>query len=69
MEKIHVRTSATPTPQASHPDPRALKILAKSIFKELRAQGYSPQQVLSLATEIIALVTSDIAHDTDSTSR
>jgi hypothetical protein len=69
MEKIHVRTSAAPTPPATHPDPRALKILAKSVFKELRSQGYTPQQVLSLATEIIALVTSDIAHDTDSATR
>jgi hypothetical protein len=48
-----------------HPDPRALKILAKSIFRELRGQGYGPTQILSLATEIVSLVTSDLAHDTD----
>ncbi len=56
---------AIPTPSA-RPDPKALRILAKSIFKELRAQGYTPQQVLSFATEIVSLVTSDIAHDNDS---
>jgi len=52
-------TSETKRPAT--PDPRALRILAKSIFKELRAQGYEPQQVVSFATEIIALVTDDIS--------
>jgi hypothetical protein len=63
MEKTPVSESQLVAPK---PDPKALKILAKSIFKELRAQGYEPRQVLSLATEIISLVTSDIAHDNDS---
>jgi hypothetical protein len=49
----------------TRPDPRALKILAKSIFKELRAQGYEPTQILGLATEIVSLVTSDITHEPD----
>ena len=40
---------------------KALKILAKSIFKELKAQGYDSRQVVSLATELIAQVTSDLA--------
>ena len=48
------------------PDPRALKILAKSIFKQLRAQGYEPQQILGLATEIVALVSDGLASPTDS---
>jgi hypothetical protein len=51
---------------SARPDPKALKILAKSIFKELRAQGYEPTQILSLATEIVSLVTTDIAHPNDS---
>ena len=41
---------------------KALKILAKSIFKELRAQGYESRQVVGLATELIALITTDLAH-------
>jgi len=48
-------------------DPKALKILAKSVFRQLRAQGYEATQVIGFATEIIALVTSDIAHDGDTT--
>jgi hypothetical protein len=45
---------------------KALKILAKSIFKELRSQGYESRQIVSLATELIAQVTTDIASDSDS---
>ena len=40
---------------------KALRILAKSIFKELKAQGYDSRQVVSLATELIAQVTTDLA--------
>jgi hypothetical protein len=47
------------------PDPKALKILAKSIFKQLRAQGYEPKQILGLATEIVSLVSDGIAQDGD----
>jgi hypothetical protein len=39
---------------------KALRILAKSIFKELKAQGYESKQIVSLATELIAQVTSDL---------
>jgi hypothetical protein len=48
------------------PDPRALKILAKSIFKQLRTQGYEPQQILGLATEIVALVSDGLVNEPDS---
>ena len=40
---------------------RAVRILAKSIFKELTSQGYSQQQIVSLATELISAVTDDIS--------
>jgi hypothetical protein len=48
------------------PDPKALKILAKSIFKQLRTQGYEPQQIITLATEIVSLVSAEIAPGSDS---
>jgi hypothetical protein len=41
-------------------DVKGTKILAKSLFKELRGNGYSPNQILSLSTELIELVTQDI---------
>jgi hypothetical protein len=39
---------------------KALQILSKSIYKELRENGYLPKQIVALATEIISLVTTDI---------
>ena len=38
-------------------DNKGTKILAKSLFKELRGNGYSPNQILNLSTELIDLVT------------
>ena len=42
---------------------RALKILSKSLYRELRQNGYEPKQIVALATEIIGLVTSDMKED------
>ena len=39
---------------------KAIQILSKSIYKELRENGYEPKQIVALATEIISLVTTDI---------
>ena len=42
---------------------KGTKILAKSIYRELRGQGYSARQIVSLSTELIGLVTADIPRD------
>ena len=44
-------------------DNKGTKILAKSLFKELRGSGYSPNQILNLSTELIDLVTQDLKGD------
>jgi hypothetical protein len=44
---------------------RAIKILARSIYKDLEAQGFDGKQIVSLATELISEVTTRMA----STSR
>jgi len=58
---------ATTRPQEAAPTApnreRALKILSKSIYKELRQNGYEPKQIVALATELISLVTTDIKED------
>jgi len=41
-------------------DAKGTKILAKTLFKELRGNGYSTKQILSLSTELIELVTNDL---------
>lgn len=42
---------------------KAIKILSKSIYKDLRQNGYEPRQIVAMASEIISLVTSDIKDD------
>jgi len=42
---------------------RAVKILAKSIYKELRQNGYDPKQIVALSSELISLVTTEIKDD------
>ena len=44
---------------------RAVKILAKSIYRDLEAQGFDEKQTVSLATELISEVTSRIARIND----
>lgn len=41
-------------------EPRALRILAKSVFRELKTTGYSRSDIVSFATEMLSLVSSDI---------
>ena len=45
--------------QASH-DPRALRILAKTIYRELRQGGLLEEDVMSLAGELLSLVTGEV---------
>lgn len=41
-------------------DERAVRILAKTIYKELRTGGLRERDVMALAGELLALVTNDI---------
>lgn len=41
-------------------DPRAVEILAKNIYREFRAGGFSEQDVVALAGELLGLVTSEV---------
>jgi hypothetical protein len=41
-------------------DPKAVAILAKTIHRELRASGYGPREVMSLASELLGLVVAEI---------
>lgn len=40
---------------------RAVRILARSIYKDLMAQGFDDRQIVNLASELISEVTSSIA--------
>jgi hypothetical protein len=41
-------------------DKKSTKILASTFFAQLRAGGYTPNQILDISTELIDLVTSDL---------
>ena len=42
---------------------RAIKILARSIYKDLEAQGFDEKQIVALATELISEVTTRMSKD------
>ena len=42
---------------------RSLRILSKSLYRDLRQNGYEPKQIVAVASELIAQVTSDIPDD------
>jgi hypothetical protein len=42
---------------------KALRILAKSIFRELRSNGYDAREIVSLSTELLSLITTEIKPD------
>jgi hypothetical protein len=62
-QALATQEAATAAPAAAPNRERALKILSKSIYKELRQNGYEPKQIVALATELISLVTTDIKED------
>lgn len=41
-------------------DKKGTKILARTFFTQLRQGGYTPNQILDIATELIDLVTTDL---------
>lgn len=48
-------------PAAAPPgDQRALKILAKSLYRDLRTGGYNEKDVLCLAGELLSLISSEV---------
>jgi hypothetical protein len=41
-------------------EPRTLAILAKTIYRELRSSGFETRDVIALAGELLAQVTSEV---------
>jgi hypothetical protein len=63
LKMMNIETKSNPhNPERNMADRnKAVRILAKSIFRELTAQGYDQRQIVNLATELISEVTTDIA--------
>lgn len=52
--------SEATTSKPTQNQPRALRILAKSVFRELKSSGYNRSEILAFATEMLSLVTTDL---------
>lgn len=50
-------------PALSGTDGRSAKILAKTIFRDMRNYGIPSQRILEVASELIRLVTEEITSD------
>ena len=48
---------------------RAVKILAKSIYRDLESQGFDEKQIVALATELISEVTTKISRGAEKASQ
>ncbi|MGE0789336.1 MAG: hypothetical protein AB7S26_26920 [Sandaracinaceae bacterium] len=57
-------TTPSTVPSAAA-EPRALRILAKSVFRELKGSGYDRSDIVAFATEMLSLVSSDMRDDTN----
>jgi len=42
---------------------RALKILAKSVYRELKSSGYTRSDIVAFTTELLDLVTSELKQE------
>jgi hypothetical protein len=42
---------------------RSVRILAKSIYRELKSQGYDDRQIVALATDLLSEVTDEMSRD------
>jgi hypothetical protein len=63
-------TAPPPSATSDHPgaasreplqrDPRSVRILAKTIYRELRQNGLDDQEVMALAGELLSLLASEV---------
>ena len=51
-----IQFDTTPGPR----DARAISILAKTIYRELRASGYAERDVMALAGELLGMIASEV---------
>ena len=51
---------AQPNQSLPTTDPKALKIMAKSLYRQLREGGYSQGDVLGFASELLSMVSHEV---------
>jgi hypothetical protein len=50
---------------ASRQDPRAARILARTLYRDMTENGLSQEQILAVTTELIGMVTSQLRSEDD----
>jgi hypothetical protein len=48
------------TTRNAQTDQKAVTILARSLFRQMQDQGYSPDQIIGLSSELLELVSDDL---------
>lgn len=61
--KNNIGTSKLAGPKVNHTSEKALKLLASSIFKQLQEEGCEPRDIISVSSQLIDLVTTEISKD------
>ncbi len=64
LERAQLATDASPGANG-----RAVRILAKTLFRQLKDTGYSNRDILSLSTELVSLITTDLRPSDDDVTR
>ncbi len=62
MPQLAAAETVAPGQLLRSPD-KSVKILAKSLFRELRTNGYDDRQIVALSTELISLLTNEMKED------
>jgi hypothetical protein len=61
LDIVGTMAMSIPTSEpSSSRDPRTSNILAKSIYKELRANGYDEQAIMAIAGELLGMVAAEV---------
>ena len=57
---VDLEPGEVPSAPADVRDPRAVRIVAKTIYRELRQSGLGHEQVMAVASELLGLVTDEV---------
>jgi hypothetical protein len=68
VQNVQTEKNQTDRPDRGQSEPliqknRSVRILAKSIYRELKSQGYGDRQIVALATELLTEVTDEMSRD------
>ena len=57
---MQTMTTQTTQPRSPEGDDRALRILAKSVYRELKSSGHSRSDIVGFTNALLELVTTDL---------